>query len=109
MTATDELLQEMGRLLVEIGDSNGMDTSRLEALLEIAYRDGEAEFLAETAKTCGSCSCCQDVPCGGCQQGSICDRMPCSREREESEIEELGVCEDCGLNVCECIGGEGNG
>ena len=37
-------------------------------------------WLAALAKDCDCCVCCWEKPCGGCQQGGICDAMPCSRE-----------------------------
>ncbi len=51
--------------------------------------NGENEWLNRLAKTCLCCPECSDVPCGGCQQGAPCDKMPCRcddiPERDEDE------------------------
>lgn len=44
---------------------------------------GREVWLAGLAKSCASCSCCRDVPCGACQAGGVCDAMPCLHEHEE--------------------------
>lgn len=43
----------------------------------LAYQ-GHADFLASIAPDCRCCSSCNDVPCGGCQQGAPCDAFECT-------------------------------
>lgn len=37
-------------------------------------------FLTDCASKCRCCSCCWQVPCGGCTAGGVCDAMPCSTD-----------------------------
>jgi hypothetical protein len=38
---------------------------------------GYQMFLEQAAAKCRCCSTCWENPCGGCQQGAPCDRVPC--------------------------------
>lgn len=44
------------------------------------------EHLEDLARTCTSCrQCMQNIPCGGCQQGSVCDGL-CSCDDDPDSI-----------------------
>lgn len=52
-------------------------------ILALLRQSGEDAFLEAAAKDCRSCSCCQEVPCGACQAGGVCDALACRREARE--------------------------
>jgi len=49
----------------------------------------EDQWLSEIARTCRSCPECWEVPCGGCQQGGVCDAIcHCYRHDNGDEHDE---------------------
>lgn len=85
----------IGDDLLVIGDHGyrRLPAARVKAVLADYHpeglTEGEETFLAETAKGCECCPNCYGRPCGGCQQGGMCDAAACECDGEDDFDDDL--------------------